>query len=472
MACRDDVHRRPGTGKAGGPRTPTPLAQQIARACLAVLVLHACIGCHGTPRPPNVLLIVLDTVRADVVGAEWKGLDITPNLNRIAGEGIVFENSFSTAPWTLPSHATLFTGLLPSQHGAVHEHFLLTREHRTLAERLFAAGYATHGISSNPWVARSRGISQGFKGFEEIFLELEGRRDKGAGLASDRAIGFLEARREKERPFFLFVNMLEAHLPYAPPESAFEALGFDSSSLSRSEFSIHEAEEIITGERRASQGEIELARSLYWIEVAYQDRALGKLVDYMRREGILDQTLVIITADHGELFAQHGLMGHEFSLSDSLLRVPLVMRYPARAEAGKRIAEPVSHLDVLPTILDITGAERTPGEALSGLSLLGPQALPEQRSMLAEYSTPSTLLHGYWAARHPAFDTTQFDVALRSIRRGAYKLIEDSRGRVALFDPKADPAESQDRCGDMPAVCKALREELSAVGDRPPASPG
>ncbi len=417
------------------------------------------MGCSHQDSRPNVLLIVLDTVRADAVSIEWNEQPVTPNLDRIAAEGARFENAYATAPWTLPSHATLFTGLAPSQHRAVHENFALASEYATLAERLADRQYATYGITSNPWVTAGRGLAQGFDEFKVAYSNAEQAPDKGAARATEYATDFVARAAETGKPFFLFVNYLEAHLPYAPPNSGFEALGIAVESLSRREFSVEQAEEIIAGKREASASESALARTLYLCEIAYQDQLLGKLSDALRDNAVLDDTLIVITSDHGELLGKHGLMGHEFSLSDDVLHVPLILRFPNRIEAGQRVALPVSHLDVVPTVLDILGGHDVSEAAFEGRSLLALQKISGNRPLIAEYSKPVTLLSKYWASRHPDFDTEAYAVSLQSLRKGKTKLVENTRGEFTLTDRGHDTPDYDDPARQE--LAREMREELA-----------
>jgi arylsulfatase A-like enzyme len=424
-------------------------------AIAAGLMSALAIGCSHEPSP-NVVLIVLDTVRADGVGGTFNDRPVTPALDGLAAAGTRFDRAYSTAPWTLPSHASLFTGLAPTQHKAVHENFALAASHRTLAESLSEHGYLTYGITSNPWVTSGRGLAQGFQKFEAAYSQEPEATDKGASRAAQLATGFIAGAASQAKPFFLFVNLLEAHLPYAPPDAGFAALGIAPDSLTTRDYSIERAEEIITGERTADAVERTLAQTLYTAEIAYQDQQLAVIIDTLTSHQILDNTLIIVTADHGELLGEGGMMGHEFSLADPVLNVPLVVRYPSRFAGGIRSELPVSHLDILPTVVDIVGIEHTLAPTvttLAGASLVDHEALPLNRDLVAEYSHPVTLLTQYWATRHPDFDTESYAVSLRSLRRGARKLVEDSRGARELRDP-------QDTRVDDTEVAEQMRDAL------------
>jgi len=433
-------------------------SRAFAISGVIALTLLGGIACGARDSPPNILLVVLDTVRADAVGRTFNRRQVTPHFDRIAAEGSRYLHAYATAPWTLPSHATLFTGLASSQHLAVHESFVLGSQHLTLAEMLAGRGYATYGISSNPWVTEGRGLAQGFDEFVTAYSDAQDAPDKGAARATEYAIEFIARHAQGDEPFFLFVNYLEAHLPYAPPEAGFEALGIATGSLSRREFTIEQAEEIIAGERDASEDELELARTLYQCEIAYQDRQLGELIDTLSERDLLVETLVVITADHGELFGIEGLMGHEFSLSDDVLQVPLVLRHPSRIRAGHTVELPVSHLDIVPTVLDFVGASEA-AATLEGSSLLAAENLSPERPLIAEYFEPRTLIGRYWASRHPEFDTEPFAVSLRSLRKGSRKLVENSRGEITLSDENLRATDD-----NRPAredLAREMREELT-----------
>ena len=233
-------------------------------------------------------------------------------------------------------------------------------------------------------------------------------------------------------------------------------------TLERREFTVEEAEQIIAGTREATSRELSLARTLYRCEVAYQDQQIGKLLDVVRAKGLLDSTLVVITADHGEMLGGNGLMGHEFTLADDVLHVPLIMRLPGQLESGQRNTHPVSHLDVVPTVLDALG--QTEGAALlEGRSLLDSAEAPQQdRSLLAEYSEPITLLNEYWGNRYPDFDTATFAVSLRSLRKGSLKIVENTRGELSINDPERGPEAKSAEDIARKTTAHAMRDELDA----------
>ena len=278
------------------------------------------MGCNRVDvAPRNVLLVSIDTLRADHVGAYGAADAGTPTLDRLAREGVRFDAAFSPAPITLPSHSTLLTGLEPHRHGVRHNgiHRLDDRV-TTLAERLSAAGYAT-GASVGAMVLRAEsGIAQGFEFFDDA-IEAGGDHAEGSRRAEDvnrPAMAWLEATPE---PFFLFVHYYDPHRPYAPPAP-------------------YAAE----------------ASSAYAGEIRYADAQLGALLAHLERLGRIENTLVVVTADHGEGLGEHDELTHAYAIYDATQHVPLVMRGPGLPQ-GVVVEEIARTADLMPTLMDWLG---------------------------------------------------------------------------------------------------------------------
>lgn len=416
-----------------------PTRRCVAVACLCVGVAA---GCAEEP-PPNVVVVVLDTVRADAVTGEGPHRVPTPALDALGAESIRYTNALAPAPWTLPSHTSLFTGLYAHEHRAQHDRFQVDESLTTLAERLDRAGYATAAYSANPWINRSNGIAQGFDVFEEVFQWGTKPREKGGDATVGYAIQWLEERVLENTPFFLFVNLLEAHLPYEPPERFLGELSPGGVTDTPLEF----AEAYILNPASVTDAALERARDLYALEIRYLDVLLGRLVGALTEAGVLNHTVLVVTSDHGEHFGEDALMGHEFSLHDALLSVPLFLRLPNGERAGED-SSPASLVDVVPTLVDVLGLPR--GARTSGVSLLG-EPRPD-RVRFADYARPATLLKSHWAPRYPAADLSRFDTPLRAVRRGDWTLIEGKAG-VRLFEAGHGDV---DRAPDEPARVEAL----------------
>ncbi|MEM6572567.1 MAG: sulfatase [Planctomycetota bacterium] len=321
----------PGTTPAGPPAHPVWLEPSITHA-------------RETERRPNVLLIVLDTLRADRLGCYGYDRPTSPYLDSFARESVLFEDVWSGAPWTLPSHASLLSSLHAIEHGVFDAGSRLAGEVETLAEVLWKAGYETAAFTEGGYARAELGLAQGFERFRVHAPEVE---ETFADAA--RWIG------EQERPFFAFVQTYKVHAPY-DPEAEFRAR-----FVREAEGASDEELRVPAAPRPASPEPVDPALAarmsdLYDAEIAELDVALEQLLEGLRASGVLDETLVVITSDHGEEFGEHGQYGHGNSLYEEQLAVPLLVRGPRTYRGGRRVARPVLALDVAPTIARAAGA--------------------------------------------------------------------------------------------------------------------
>jgi arylsulfatase A-like enzyme len=366
----------------------------LLTASAASFLLAAC----AADRPPNILLIVIDTLRADAIGVYGGQWNSTPFLDAFAAEGIVFENAFAPTPMTAPSHASLFTSTHPASHGIWNEIHLdgersvfprLPPSAITLAEVLNDAGYETVAIADGGWVVEGRGFDQGFEHFDS--------RSRGVVDRVRTAMSWL-ARREDDRPFFLFLHTYEVHAPYLPPpryEAAF-AGGYDgrlrdvvrkarafaaSGGVKNKLVDVHERffQPLL---HELDPEEAKFLRALYQAELALVDAQLARLVGSLRESGVLDDTIVVITSDHGEEFGEHGLFGHGQVYRETL-HIPLIVR-SATLPAGVRRTEPVTLVDVMPSLLSHLGVS-VPASAVGRIvNLREANAAPADRPLVGE----------------------------------------------------------------------------------------
>lgn len=372
-----------------GRRAPR-LTAALAAAPIAALLVPRPIpiapfvaDAPATPAP-NVLWVVLDTVRADHTGPGGYSRATTPRLAALAAEGVVFERAYSTAAWTLPAHASMFTGLLPTRHGCHDQTLRLGDALPTVAERLGEAGYMTALLSSNPWVGADTGLGRGFGHIVDAwrwplsasFLPVSALlrpwrgEDKGATQIAPAAQAWLD-QRPQDRPFFLVVNLMEAHDPYH--ELATEHLWrfTDNSDAVRSSRTYSRELKAPGSLPSPSPEEGRDLVDLYDAGIYADDATLGALLDDLAARGLLERTLVIVTADHGESFGEGGRWGHQATPDEEVLRVPLVMRLPGALPAGAQVTAPVSVVDLLPTVLDLLPEGLVaPIAGLDGRSLL------------------------------------------------------------------------------------------------------
>ncbi len=459
-------------------------ASILAGAPLAILAAGAATVLLARPpfaaverkssRAPDVLLVVLDTTRADAVPASAGSPSATPALAGLAAEGTLYRRAFSTSCWTLPAHASLFTGVLPQEHGTGWESRFLPLELETLPEIFRGAGYRTAAFSANIWISPEFQFDQGVDRFETVptatrpyrpwifrLVPSLARRldsalpfgDKGGlSLASD-ALRFLGAR--DDRPAFVFLNLLEAHIPYEPPGrflGGAAGAGFTPAELAR--IDQEPLRGLVPGSQPSAR-EIAGLRVLYAAEVAYDDWLLGRILDSLRRAGRLDDTIVVVVGDHGENLGQHVPLDHQLGLWDTLVHVPLVVRYPKAIAAGRLEDGLVSIVDVHRAILHLAGLakDRAPGP------LLG---TPKRDAVFFSYDRPTEPLESI--RRRLRIDPSPWDRRLSAVRTTGAKLILGSDGTTQAYDLDADPGETHDRgAGGVPADLTALADRLREI---------
>ena len=417
-----------------------------------------------------MLLVVLDTVRADHLSCCDPGRPTTPRIDRFAAGATRFDRAYATSFWTLPSHASLLTGLFPSQAGATSESNHLPAAAQTLAERLRGAGYATGAVVRNAWLSEERGFAQGFDHYVEAWRD----DPEGPDLAAERravagAIDWLGGRAAGPAPFFLFVNLNIAHLPYDPPaerRERFLAPGREPSRVERM-MTVRGGWAHLTGADVLDEADLRVLAELYRAEVSLADELAGELLETLTALGILDRTLVVITSDHGENLGEHGMIDHVNSMYETTVRVPLVIRFPGGRGRGRVEDELVSLLDVAPTVLDLAGLEARTGATAGGAaSLADPDRAPRDR-VFAENSRP---MNGLRRVRRlfPEFDAALIDHPLRMMRDRRHKLIWRAGRGAELYDLAADPAEALDlaasRLAHRDEMLLSLREWASGLG--------
>jgi arylsulfatase A-like enzyme len=335
------------------------------RLLVLCLVCWAITGCHLRRQPPSVIWIVVDTLRADHL--EWYGYarPTSPSLRSLAAEGSLFTRAYTPAPQTTPAIASMFTGLYPARHGLRSLYQLLHDDNRTAAEIFAGAGYDTAAfVSSFVMVRNFSNLGQGFALYDDFVGERELFRDnyeRKAAATLELAARWAQERRD-ERPFFLFVHLIDPHGPYAPPGEF--AGRFRSAEAVEVEGAIP-AYQQIPGVR-----DLNRYRDLYDGEIAYADAALGRFLDVLDDRGLLAGSLVVFTADHGESMGEHGLyFRHGDDVFQENVHVPLIVKPPAGfGEVTRRVPDVVSHVDLLPTVLEIAGLP-VPA-ALDGRSLV------------------------------------------------------------------------------------------------------
>lgn len=364
-------------------------------------------------RADNLLLITIDTLRADAVGAYGAAAARTPALDTLAGRGVRFDRAFAPTPITLPSHASLLTGLYPPGHGARHNGMAMRGDVPTLAAVCEKAGFATAAFVSAFPLDRRFGLSRGFGTYGDRFPRGPGMRalnERPGSATVDEAIGWLVGRATR---FFLWVHLFEPHAPYGNPRDG------------------------------------RPARERYADEVAEADRQVARLLDALGPAR--ESTLVVAAGDHGEAFGEHGEIGHSIFVYDTTLRTPLIIAGPGIAP--RVIAEPVSLVDVAPTVVTRLGLPRVDADGIDLITASSGTSAAQGRAIYAESFAP--LLDFGWSS-------------IRSARRGGWKYI--AAPRPELYEIDRDAGELTDRRGDQPARATELDALVSRISgpDLPP----
>lgn len=436
---------------------------------------------HSSDRP-NILIFVMDTQPVRNMTPYGYERPTTPNVARIAAEGLVYENHFVTGCWTVPSHTSLFTGKVQSGHGTGVQYEFMSPSLPTMAEVLGRAGYQTVAFSNNTWVNQDEtNIGRGFQHFtlverpagqnpqigpEDDYV-LEDDVDSGSQKTVRLVQRWFERERDAERPFFLFINCVEPHLRAWPPPP----FRGDFLLPGVSEDRARKVNQDIFAERLGrvpnrpdgymSAQDWAILKSLYDGETACLDRRMGHLFDYLRGQDLLDPTLLIVISDHGDLLERQGMMGHHLSLYDDLIHTPLIVRWPGVVPRGERHGGFVQICDWLPTFLDLLGIDDDELTAeMQGVSLTPTWTGDEVREfVVAEYTKPLQTIER--ALRHkPDLDYRKWLRRWKVIRNHDYKYHWASDGADMLFDVRTDPGERRNLADEAPDVVIELRRQL------------
>jgi arylsulfatase A-like enzyme len=424
---------------------------------VAILVLAALNVACEDPRPPSVVLFVIDTLRADRVGAYGYGAPTTPRIDKLAREAVLFEQAYAPAPWTLPSVVSLLTSTYACEHGVTVDGLALHPEIPTLAERLAEAGYATASLHANAYAGSISGLDRGFA-LSELIPYTDGQQVEA----------WLD--RVGERPFFLYVHNVEPHDAYVAPFETVQRFGDVSEGerarvnklltrfrrLTRADFEAGQTPGATdnTGTQRAVLTRMRALKpalsALYDGDIHLADERLGSVIDALVRRGVWEEILFVLVSDHGEELLEHGGLQHDHSVYEELIRVPMILRLPAGEAAGMRIPEMVSLVDVAPTILDRVGLAT---EGLAGQSLLpliaggkeNADGVASVRINRKKYFRPFRERRG------------DLNVAVRD---GSWKGIWNAGpARLELYDLASDSSERRDVSIEHPERAQAMASE-------------
>jgi len=454
----------------------------------------------------NIVFIVFDTARAKTL---LPGLEagLMPSVAGLAEDGTMFTKAMTTAPWTLPSHASLFTGQYPSEHQAHAGSKEFDPEAATMAEQLRSAGYDTGAVSGNVWISPEFGFDRGFEQFSMKydytwggadlsqltqqqtfksrslkFLELlvgpesasktlinglwgrffANSDDDGANHSTSLAIDWIDRRKDSESPFFFFMNYLEPHLEYDPPLKYASAFLPDDADPDQVESINQDPWEYIAGNVDMDEEAFEILQSLYKAEFSYLDTQVGRLIRFLENVGLYDETAIIIVGDHGENIGDHGLMDHQYCLYDTLTHVPLIIKWPGNIASDTSHDGLVETRDLYPTILDIAGLTTKTPKSCSKNSINPRDLTASSREyIISEYLVPQPSMDSL-REQVSEFDPTveRYDRALRSIRTEDWKFIEASDDHKELYRIKTSANENKDIVDSKPEVASRLQSIL------------
>lgn len=477
---------------------------------------------------PDILFIILDTLRRDHLSVYGYERETSPRLDAFAQEATLFDRAIAPAQWTIPAHGSLFTGLYPGTHGLHQAYQTLSGSYPTLAEILALADYHTIAFCNNPFLGvLENGLQRGFDHFfnyagatpnrpadmrrsrmrRAVATQMRqvARRISNRFAHSDflfraslnpwlvpvwsrlvnfkgstaRSLADLLAYWQQyqaggaEKPLFAYVNLMGAHLPYRPPRAYLEQT---DASIVRDKpayrfmaaFNADAARWISPPETPFTDWQRRTLDAFYDAEIRYQDEQLGRLLDGLRQIGALDNTLVIIAADHGEGHGDHGYMGHSFVVYQELVHVPLLVRYPDHFPAGKRVLTPVSTRRIFHTILDFAGTvppldAADPNANVSGLSLaraLNGRPDTEGGVVFSEAFPPLNLLNILNYHTPQTVERLNLTGVRRGVVTGEHKLTMVNHQVEALFSVPDDPAETRNLAGQQPEQTAALKTHL------------
>jgi arylsulfatase len=393
------------------------------------------VGSETEARAPNVILISLDCVRADHLGAYGYERSTSPRLDEFAEDAALFETATSVSSFTHPTHMTMLTGLPPSIHG-VSRWRKPDSSVAYLPEVLSRAGYRTNGIVSGPLLSQSFGFERGFDIYHAFHDETR------APELAEAAVEML--RRGRGQPQFLFLHFFDAHWPYWPGDelnTLFGPLSGDTSGL---------LEKVRNQIPPANEREVQHMMDLYDAEIVYLDREVGRFLDELKKSGMYESSLVIVTADHGEAFLEHGFWEHGQTLYQEMVHVPLMVKWPGKSPP-RRVASLVSQADLFPTILEAAGID-PPETPYAGVSLSGN---PAGREAVLELTwdplpdRPARMLVAWRAERTKyiaSFEAPTVDALYSSpiVREELYDLLDDP-GETKNLAPQAKDAVAENR---------------------------
>lgn len=385
----------------------------------------------------NVIIYLVDTLRADHLGCYGNPEIQTPHIDRFASQGVLFEKAYSQASWTKPSTATLLTSTYPSYHGAITREDGLTNRVTTIAESLRDEGYLTAGFINNPNIVSDFGFHQGFDSYIEIYQQLK-QRPLYAHHMNQLILPWLE--ENANMPFFLYIHTVDPHDPYNPPPP------FDTMYDKNYQGSIHGSSrtlcDIDEGKIKVTPRDIQHLEALYDGEITLNDEAFGELIEKLKELQLYNRTLVLFTSDHGEEFYEHQGVKHGDTLYEEQIHIPIIIRDPFHFPSEQRIGSMVGTIDIMPTILRLLNIS-VPAEC-EGKSLI--PLIKDEKNFFID---------------NLFFEEDLDGIIIQAIRRKQWKLIfYPKTNKLVLFNLEKDAEEKHDMATEYPELASSLYEEM------------
>ena len=453
-------------------------------------------------RKKNIVLVVMDTARASDT-SHVRDIYGDSCLEELATKGAEYNHAFTNAPWTLPSHTSIFTGTYTSKHGTHAGSKFYNGQFKTVADVLSSDEYQTVGFTNNAWVTDEFGLASGFEEMNKVWQYIQSDTDLGeikltskegelirnviselsdgglitniinaiygqffyrrADYGAKRTNSLIKdwiQKRDKASPFFMFINYLEPHLDYQPPKEFVEMFLPEDSTYREAMAVPQKPWKYTAGVLNLTDYKLELLQALYRAEIAYLDEQIGDLQSILKRHDEWDDTVFIIVGDHGENIGDHGLMDHQYSVHDTLLHVPLIIHGGQFNQVGES-DELVQTIDLFPTILDIAGLS-VPDQS-QGTSFHPESSVVPRKHVIAEYLSPQPSIESLSNQTGlPEEELGNFSQSKRAIRTKEYKLVRESNGEISLYNTERDSGEVTDISSEESGTRDELIDRLDA----------
>ncbi|MGA1870652.1 MAG: sulfatase [bacterium] len=427
-------------------------------ACISVIILFKIVekNCLIAKNDgPNIMLIVMDTVRKDHLSCYGYSRETTPHLNELIRNSRVYYNAYSTSCWTSPAHASLFTGLYTISHKTSQEYWVMSDQLTTLAEVLSCEGYETIGIVENPMLGKPYNFHQGFSTYYEtwkkdfwLLLSCMISEENSAFSLLKRSL----RQRDKNKPFFIFINLIEAHAPYDSSQQFYNQFLQDSILSCES----NRWQDYLLGRIQFSDAELTHLKKLYDAEILYVDYYIGKIITELKKRNLWENTMFIVTSDHGENIGDHNLVDHVFCLYEPAVRIPLIIHDPQLIDGPSKEYAPVQLTDIFPTLLKRANVS-VDDYFFQGHDLFKERG-GEEEIVFCEYYYPEQALRCFKEEDRKNKNIRKFKRQLRSIIHDNKKLIWSSDGYHELYDLAKDTHEENNLF--FQKEYQAMRQEM------------